>query len=331
MPLSQNAKECGWFYHAPTKKNVGAPKLDYPAPSNIPGLGFDDPVDVENQHCKEMVFKETDTHYIRLAKMGGRKDLLSFKSDNERQKSAGPRGYPRNDWFYLEDNRMQDEYERGNEEKKSWQFLLPDYMVHQSYKPSFEEPDSRPTRSAAPFYTEVNCGIEEGRHATDKTVKIQEPRKPGFGVRLEKPAATAQKPPPRDKITKPKDSETLQGERKKQNLIVMPTEKEEPTNMQKLLSGDYEKEWYSKLAQMQYKEQANLMKDAPNSNDPQMVLSEKISSANHRRNRTDIQSSYTHKRKNEVEEKEPFVLNRFKNISPKVDSYQRTELMAELK
>ena len=62
----------GWFYHAPAKK-VFTEKVDYPAPSNIPGIGFDEPGSLEPEQVKEMMFRETDSSYIRLAKMGGRK------------------------------------------------------------------------------------------------------------------------------------------------------------------------------------------------------------------------------------------------------------------
>ncbi|KAH9491780.1 hypothetical protein Btru_030862 [Bulinus truncatus] len=330
MPFSQNPKECGWFYHAPAKKNVGAPKVEYPAPSNIPGLGFDDPADVQKQEIKEMMFKDTDTNYIKLAKMGGRKDLLSFKTENERQKSAGPIGYPRNDWFYLEDNKLEDDSNRKTEEKQPWQFLLPDYMVHKSYQPSFEDPNNRPTRSAAPYYTEANSEIDNGRLATDKTVKIPELRKPGFGVRLEKPALSHQKLPPREKMSKPQDAEISQGDKQKNNQVIMPSEKDEPTNMMKLLSGEYEREWYSKLSELQDQKTANKAKTV-NNNQSKNMFPEKNSSAHHRRGKTDLHSNYAHKLKTDQEEKEPFVLNRFKNIPPKVDSYQRTEVMAAVK
>lgn len=41
--------------------------------------------------------------------MGGREDLLRFR--DPKPKSEKPVGYPRNDWFYLEDNRMEEQNE----------------------------------------------------------------------------------------------------------------------------------------------------------------------------------------------------------------------------
>merc|ERR1711874_423657 len=135
MPISQNPKECGWFYHAPAKKQV-MERMEAPAPSQIPGIGFDDPASMEQQQVREMMFKDTDSKYIRLAKMGGRKDLLQFNPHLYGKKTTSPAGYHRNEWFYLEDNRMEDE-EKKEEEKKEWEFLLPEYMVHKGYQPSF--------------------------------------------------------------------------------------------------------------------------------------------------------------------------------------------------
>lgn len=63
---------------------------------------------------------------------------------------------------------------------RSWEFLLPEYMVHKGYKPSFDDPENSPARSGAPYYTEKVSVLErEGRSATDKTVKIPEIRRHG--------------------------------------------------------------------------------------------------------------------------------------------------------
>ncbi|CAL1534511.1 unnamed protein product [Lymnaea stagnalis] len=331
MPLSQNPKESGWFYHAPSKKQIGAPKVDYPAPSNIPGIGYDDPESLQKQEVREMVFKESDTNYIRLAKMGGRKDLLAFKAEDPRKKSAGPVGYPRNDWFYLEDNRREDQ-NKPEEEKQPWEFLLPEYMVHKSYKPSFENPSSRPTRSAAPYHTEANSVIQEGRLATDKTVKIPELRRPGYGVRNEKPAAAPQKLPPREKPAKPQESEALQGERRKNPQVAVATERDEPTSMSKLLSGEYEREWYSKRAEVQFHHDGGSHNDTSEIEQNYGAEKTQLSSGHHRRGRSDLQPNNTQRmRTHEDEEREPFKLSRFKNIPSKVDSHQRVEIMAGVK
>ena len=41
-----------------------------------------------------------------MAKMGGREDLLRHREPKPKAKEAVP--YPRSDWYYLEDNKMED-------------------------------------------------------------------------------------------------------------------------------------------------------------------------------------------------------------------------------
>ena len=42
-----------------------------------------------------------------MAKMGGREDLLRHREPKLKAKEAVP--YPRSDWYYLEDNKMEDD------------------------------------------------------------------------------------------------------------------------------------------------------------------------------------------------------------------------------
>ncbi|XP_005104943.1 uncharacterized protein C7orf57 homolog isoform X2 [Aplysia californica] len=329
MPISQNPKECGWFYHAPAKKQVGTERMDAPAPSQIPGIGYDDPAVMEPEQVREMMFKETDSKYIRMAKMGGRKDLLQFHPENYGgKKSEAPVGYHRNEWFYLEDNRMEDE-EKKTEEKKEWEFLLPEYMVHKGYKPSFENPATPPSRGRAPFYTEKITEVEreqrEGRSATDKTVRIPEIRRPGYGVRNEKPPVAMQTPPPREKPIRPQASvlDTTSQRRGKKNVL-MSSETDDPTNMMKLLSGEYEREWHNKLDSMKLEEKSGKA-PKPGYDDARYGSAGQNQRMNHK-------TLTPQKAKGkEEEEKEMFKLSRFQNIPSKIDSHQRPEIMAAVK
>jgi len=311
MPISQNPKETGWFYHAPEKKRVGAERAEYPAPSQIPGIGYEDPEMYEKEQVREMMFKDTDSKYIRMAKVGGRKDLLQFNPEMYGgKKSEEPKGYQRNDWFYLEDNRMEDQ-EKKEEEEKHWQFLLPEYMVHKGYQPSFENPETPPSRgSRAPYHTENMTEVERearlGRSATDKTVRIPEVRKPGYGIRNEKPPQ-AHRPLPRDTDKAPKN---------RGRKTFSQEEKDDPTSMAKLLGGEYEREWRSKQnsATSQSKAAANPRTGSANR---QEILSRLFE---------DMQPQQL---KTQEEEKEMFKLSRFQNIPSKIDSHQRPELLAK--
>ncbi|GFN90511.1 hypothetical protein PoB_001701700 [Plakobranchus ocellatus] len=321
MPISQNPKECGWFYHAPAKKVIKE-RVDYPAPSNIPGIGFDEPGSLEPEQVKEMMFRETDSDYIRLAKMGGRKDLLAFTPDRYRTKQRDGRGYARNEWYYLEDNRIEDEEKKAQEERE-WEFLLPEYMVHKAYRPSFEDPSTPTRNAAAPYHTENHSVMSDGKAATDKTVKIPEVRRPGFGVRNQKPPQALQKLPPREKAFKPKDSEHFENRRNSQKMV-MPTETEDPTSMTKLLAGEYEREWYSKLADQGSRGSDRRVRSAKGLGVPE---SQKQASAGQR---CEPQNASQRVRPQE-EEKEMFKMARFKNIPSKLDTHQRPEIMASVK
>ena len=68
---------------------------------------------------------------------------------------------------------------------REWDFLLPEYMVHKGYQASFSNPETPPSRGRnAPFYTadmtDADVEDQQGRSATDKTVRIPEVRKQGY-------------------------------------------------------------------------------------------------------------------------------------------------------
>ncbi|XP_050418316.2 uncharacterized protein C7orf57 [Patella vulgata] len=189
MATNKNINECGWFYHAPAKRNTKSTEpVDTPYISQIPGLS-EIPQEEFTTDPHKLYFKETDTKFVRMAKQGGRKDLLVFREPSGPSKEA--KGYPRVDWFYLQDNAMEDAENEG--EKKPWEFLLPEYMVHDSYTPSFA--DGAPVGSYGPGETgrvpyacdKVSVFQSEGRDATDKRVRLPEARPPGYGVRNSKP------------------------------------------------------------------------------------------------------------------------------------------------
>ena len=89
-----------WYYHAPSKRTTKSPKPAPPA-SQIPGIGGlkDELADPEkdDRHFRRKWIRDTDSKYIKLAKAGGRKDLLAFRSPPV--KDAEPVPYPRVDWF----------------------------------------------------------------------------------------------------------------------------------------------------------------------------------------------------------------------------------------
>lgn len=95
----RKAEDEVWFVHAPLK-NEPRPLVHAQPPSNIPYLnGIMDTEENTAQQRKDLYFKETDSDYIKLAKMGGRHDLLVHKNPPEKSVSKEPVGYPRPAWW----------------------------------------------------------------------------------------------------------------------------------------------------------------------------------------------------------------------------------------
>ena len=97
---------------------------------------------------------------------------------------------------------------------REWHFLLPEYMVHQPHGSTTLEgqpgvaTEGVPMRRA-PYATEEQSQFtRDGQSMTDKTVKLPETRRQGYGVRSNKPAPKG----PRIDKTKPLSSQ-VQGER----------------------------------------------------------------------------------------------------------------------
>lgn len=86
-----------WMVHAPIK-NESRPIVHAIPPSNIPYLNgvMDTDEEIAAQR-PAMWFKETDSDFTKLSKMGGRPDLLVHKSP--KKASNEPVGYPRPSWW----------------------------------------------------------------------------------------------------------------------------------------------------------------------------------------------------------------------------------------
>lgn len=172
--------DVGWFYHAPAKR-VNAEQVIAPPASQIPCLNPQLP---QEDEPPRMWIRDTDSEFIRLAKMGGRADLLRTRSPKPR--SEEPKPYPRVDWFYQDDIRMdREEQKRASQPEEPYQFLLPDYMVHHEYKGHLKKSQQTADNVQpfkAPYAMDKQAPIEE----CDKTKNIPELRKIGYGVRTEK-------------------------------------------------------------------------------------------------------------------------------------------------
>ncbi|XP_076471579.1 uncharacterized protein C7orf57 homolog [Babylonia areolata] len=325
--MNQKINEVGWFYHAPARKSESQEPVGVPPTSQIPGLGETEVL--EQEEPREMVFRDTDTKYIRMAKMGGRKDLLRIRPNPQTKK--GPVSYPRNDWFYLEDNELEDKAQREKEEV-DWQFTLPEYMVHQSHGASVEgQPGESVPGRRAPYATDDQSQFSRDGHSmTDKTVRIPETRRPGYGVRSGKPAPRG----PMAKLEKAKpQSSQVQGDRPRLRHQPLPSEPEAPTNMNKLLSNTYEREWHERVNKWQDKQRQHQDKTQVFTGKDRPVCSEygnsfAVSSQKSQRRVSSGTSKGSAQVKEEEKKKEPFKMTKFKNVPARISTHQSPEILA---
>ncbi|XP_071103873.1 uncharacterized protein C7orf57 homolog [Haliotis cracherodii] len=328
MTMNQKINECGWFYHAPERRKVNAEPVEVPLTSQIPGLS-DLPPEFDDKP-REMYFKDTDTKYIRLAKQGGRKDLLEINSCAP--KSSKPRGYPRVDWFYLEDNAVED---AAKKEETNWEFLLPEYMVHDSQKAAgvdFEpESISSLKERRAPYAFDLATAYQrEGQALKDKTVKLPEEIPAGYGIRNSKPPhAKKQAAQGRRAVG------NAQGDKPKPKSAQSSEAKVERPAMDKLLSYAYDKEWHGKMKDLHEKQDKHKVADGSLKSEYRDTFHKSAGRTRTRRDRTvdiltDKITDRTAHRRNSAEEKEPFKLTKFKNVPARIDTHQKPDTQRSL-
>ncbi|XP_071822989.1 uncharacterized protein C7orf57-like isoform X2 [Apostichopus japonicus] len=231
--MAGNSGTQDWFYHAPAKKDSKQAAVDYPAASQIPLIGGELIItpDRDDGGMKRGWLRETDSKYVRLAKMGGRKDLLSIRTPPP--KPDGPKAYPRVDWF---DHQVEEQEENTSPRK----VYLPDYMVHEGYDSSNPNEDSmgdrRPPVRRPPYSLQdgISAFKRDGDSVTNKTVNLPEdvPHSKRFAKKNKKSEV--------DQMNKAlaarRDSLT-----QKQKSIMK--ESDEPVIFGKLLSMGYKQDW----------------------------------------------------------------------------------------
>ncbi|KAL3854470.1 hypothetical protein ACJMK2_013738 [Sinanodonta woodiana] len=339
MAVNKNINEAGWFYHAPGKRRELEDPVSYPAMSQIPGLG-DDGLTSEGEPPPRSLFKESDTKYVRLAKQGGRANLLHIK-ENVRNPEREAVPYPRNTWYYLEDNALEEA--QNKEEKEPWKFMLPEYMVHESYKPSEEDQKFEQQRKRAPYaYDQLSAYEREGNGITDKTVKLPEVRRVGYGVRSGRPLKVKAQPAP-ERSKPPSANAKLDSNRQHMKYLPMPSNDKERPEMSKLMAYAYDKEWHEQVQDWQKKQDKVREKITTMATEPKEKMPGKTEygstygnkSAPHAKTRqkSDSKQHHVNVKTNESqkmrenllkkpEEKEMFKLTRFKNVAARVESHR---------
>ncbi|XP_068252653.1 uncharacterized protein C7orf57 homolog [Nyctibius grandis] len=108
-------------------EKLATSKSTLPATSQIPGLGdlAKAPHEVPSGSRRKWI-KDTDSAYIRLAKQGGRPDLLKHYTPVTMKSS--PAAYAAPDWYFHCSNPP------AIDKPRSYVSSLPDYMIHREFK-----------------------------------------------------------------------------------------------------------------------------------------------------------------------------------------------------
>ncbi|XP_053116234.1 uncharacterized protein C7orf57 homolog isoform X1 [Hemicordylus capensis] len=227
-----------WYYHIPLKRTEEPANSEVPPQpaSQIPGLG-----DLGDSHS-EITFggrrkwiKDTDSEYVKLAKQGGRPDLLRHFTPTPRKVPMATYGAP--DWYTHHGKPP------GADESKTRVSAMPDYMVHEEFK--VEQPASyEPKRG--PFDFDMKSVWQ--RDAEDKENKdkreengIQIEGSPGgMKEEIKLPAITPRYP---HRTPQPIAAKEFHGGNRLYFPPMPAHKKNEPVNFSKLISSGYGDEW----------------------------------------------------------------------------------------
>lgn len=283
-----------WFYHVPTAKSKGPSCVVAPVPSQIPGLSNipEDSVEDKDDRCfRRKWIRDTDSKYVKLAKAGGRRNLLAF--NNKAKLSSEPVLYPRVEWFDHINNNMVEE----NEQNLTTSAVLPEWYVHEQLPGDSE-------------MTKV-----EGNNVAD----ISAVKRPMLGFDAmsvwqrenENQPATENSKSKLPKIRKKKFSaakakfskEPLKLPKLKSDI----SSSDGPQDMKKLLSMDYQREWLVNKS----------LDDTKEMKSKQMIQKEKRERDKRIADRN-LQSLKPKKEK--IDEKPLFKLSRFNKVKSCVDT-----------
>lgn len=220
-----------WFYHAPLKQTEKTSKTDIPPTSQIPGLSdlAEPHNELQNEGRKKWI-KETDSEYVKLAKQGGRPDLL--KQIDLPLKKKEQVSYAPPDW-YSHEPLASPPPEKTDVPLRN----VPDYMIHEEF--SEERNDQKYEMKRGPFDFDQKTiwqrDLEENEeNHCDKTLKL-----PAIDPKFmnDNTVIASGKGPP---STKTNDGKLG----KKCFFPPMPANKNESVNFGKLLSNGYGDEWH---------------------------------------------------------------------------------------
>ncbi|XP_072268190.1 uncharacterized protein C7orf57 homolog isoform X2 [Pyxicephalus adspersus] len=215
---------CDWYYHVPLKQNEKKSEVVLPPTSQIPGLSdLAEPHNDVLSGSRKKWIKDTDSDYVKLAKQGGRPDLL--KHVTSVQKKAPPVSYAPPDWYTYENNPPP---EPAVAPLKN----VPDYMIHEEFN---VEQNEKYEAKKGPFdfdektvWQRESVENEKENHH-DKTVKLP-------AIKHDNNVTASGKGPPPTKTKQNRPG-------KKCVFPPMPGNKNDVVNIGKLLSNGYGDDW----------------------------------------------------------------------------------------
>ncbi|XP_032873051.1 uncharacterized protein C7orf57-like isoform X1 [Amblyraja radiata] len=237
MSSSSQFSDCDWFYHVPQKPNKSEKsQVQLPPTSQIPGLNeLVEPHKEASVDGRKLWIRETDSDYVKLAKQGGRPDLLRHYSPPPRKSS--PVSFLQPEWF------THAAPPAKNKEVTKW--YLPEYMVHEEFIPS---PSNNKSKKI--FHDSDKTTLEKESEDNEKENEEK--------VKLKLPEITDKRQ--RGKLFTRK---TIESENKFPTMSL--PGKNEPINFTKLMTNGYADDWiqqqkeWKKNMPPQIKEHADLI------------------------------------------------------------------------
>lgn len=214
---------CDWYYHLPARRSEKA--VDAPPVSQIPGLSElrGDPPSRHTLATRRYWIKDTDSEYVKLAKQGGRPDLLMHLAPGTRKGS--PVTYSLPDWY------VHHSKPSAASQRQVLAAYMPDYMVHEEFNPDLSSGNYESRRG--PFDFDMKTVWQREAEELDEKKKVRLP-----AINSRNPSKAGTPPGPRD----PAGSRL--------SFPPMPGYKtSSPTNFSKLISNGYRDEWMQPRAE----------------------------------------------------------------------------------
>lgn len=226
---SKRPEEVLWYVHAPTKKEH-RDLVDAPPPSNIPYLNGVMDTEEEINKASVVYFRETDSDFVKLSKLGGREDLLIHK---HKTVPAEAKGYPQQAWWTDMLAVKEDETAR-NQEKHT--FEVPAWFAHQS---KLKPENIQRVESNYPYALDEN---QNQVLSYDNKQPIEEPKKYGELRNFLHPIKMKSTNPhlSRQHQQQKQQQSQQQEQPSKRSIKRMPAPTD--TNMSKLIGNSYQQE-----------------------------------------------------------------------------------------